>query len=174
MYDFGIQEDGVWTPLSLKKDEQGQLTNIAQAGPYPITFRSNGTLALRMVMNKEGRFKLRLRSADNSFNTTSREFTVRKRIRKYAQVPENGNVDFNVHDREFELAAESWGAFYQHPVDPDILKAIGFQESTLGYGDDRTDIMTIGNAGDHVLDYFHRNAPYDTMKEAVPDAGGLT
>ena len=54
MYDFGIQEeDGVWTPLSLKKDAQGRLTDTAQAGPYPITFSgsSSGTMVIRMVMN---------------------------------------------------------------------------------------------------------------------------
>ena len=74
-----------------------------------------------------------------------------KRIRKYSRVPLCENYDFDKHDPAFEAAANHWGGFYAHDVDPDILKAIGFEESTLGYGDDAIDIMTVGNNDDFII-----------------------
>ncbi|MEI8197153.1 MAG: hypothetical protein WCI73_14745 [Phycisphaerae bacterium] len=59
-------------------------------------------------------------------------------------------------------------------MDPDTLKAIGYRETQLGYqANEHIDIMTVGNANDHVLDRFHRASGYSDEKEAIPDASGL-
>jgi hypothetical protein len=171
MYDFGtIDPFGTITPLSASAN------GTTKAGPYDIKLLAgnSGDETFKIVVNKEGKFKLRIKSADNKIDVLSQEFTVTKRIRKYARVPESGNVDYDKHDKAFEAAAESWGTFYENAVNPDILKAVGFQESQLGYqANEHIDIMTVGNAGDHVLDAFHRVAGYNNEKEAIPDASGL-
>ena len=168
MYDFGtIDPFGTITPLSASAN------GTTKAGPYDIRLLAgnSGDETFRIVVNKEGKFKLRLKSADNEIDVLSQEFTVTKRIRKYARRPENNNADFDRHDKAFIDAAEAWGTFYNNPLDPDILKAMGMQESTLGYGTTPTaDILTInygGNDQDHVLAILHKEHTTNE-KEAIP------
>lgn len=172
MYDFGREEEEAVIPLTAAPNG----TTIL--GPYAITLPGNeeedGEETFRIVVNNEGAFRLRLKTGDNKVDVTSQEFNVTKRIRKYARVPESENVDFDKFDPAFRAAAEFWSVFYDHLVDDDILKAIGFQETTLGYGDDAVDIMTVGNAGDSSL-LILRGEPDNVEKEAVPDGnGGMT
>ena len=168
MYDIGKIENEVTVPLTVSA------SGTTVSGPY--TFDPPEPSApdnLRIVLNKEGTFRLRLRTGDDTINVTSQEFTVSKRIRKYARLPEINDADFDRFDIAFESAATYWGAYYEHPVDADVLKSIGFQESTLGYGDDPVDIMTIGNVDDGCLLVLRGN-PGHTEKEAIPAAiGGM-
>lgn len=164
MYDFGTIENDQVSPLTANADG----TNID--GPYDVTFlnQNGGHETLKIVVNKEGTFRIRLSREDNSINIVSQKFTVEKRIRKYARVPEMQDVDFDGLDNAFVAAAEYWGAFYQHPIDPDVLKAVGYQESTLGFGDDPTDIMTVGNPGDNVLNILRKENGRQEV-EAIPN-----
>ena len=186
MFDFGtIGADGTTiTPLTADG------TGHSNAGPYKVTLLGNaagptqnppGEITLRAVFNKvaddpdaaEGKLKITIKG-DGLPEVQSQELTIKNRIRKYARVPENGNVDYDKHDESFESAAKTWGTFYNNPVNPDVLKAIGFQETQLGYqSNEHIDIMTVGNTDDNILDYFHRTAPYNTMKEAIPDPNGM-
>jgi len=168
MYDFGtIDPFGTITPLTTNAN------GTTKAGPYDIKLLAgnSGDETFKIVVNKEGKFKLRLKSADNKIDVLSQEFTVTKRIRKYARRPENNNADFDKNDKAFVDAAEAWGSFYKNPLDPDILKAMGIQESTLGYGETpTTDILTInygGNDQDHVLAILHKEHATNE-REAIP------
>ena len=170
MYDFGKVKNGTVTPLTTNSD------GSRKVGPYDINLptATDGEATFRFVVNKEGSFRLRITSSDNKINVCSQEFTVTQRIRKYALVPENGNVDYDKHDKAFESAAQSWGLFYGNLVEPEILKAIGYRETELGYqANEHIDIMTVGNAGDHILDRFHRAPGYSDEKEAIPDENGI-
>jgi hypothetical protein len=177
MYDLGTvdEQTGVVTPLSINPASGGNPA-ITKAGPYDITLpaSNDGLAVLRIVLNKEGTVQLSLKDTAGMVDVLSEEIEVVKRIRKYALVPEELDNDYQIHDQSFELAASYWGDFYEHNVDPDILKAIGYRESQLGYqANESIDIMSVGNVGDHVLDYFHREPNYDILKEAYPDPAGL-
>jgi hypothetical protein len=168
MYDFGkIEESGV-VPFSINT------TGATIAGPYPLTIpgANGGDETLRFVVNKNGTVRIRLKSADNKIDVKSQEFSVTKRIRKYARRPENNNADFDKHDNAFQDAAEFWGSFYQHPIDPDITKAMGMQESTLGFGLTPTDDILTINAGGNDLDHIQailRREHTTNEKEAILD-----
>jgi len=174
MYDFGKVENGNVTPLTIKGN------GSTRAGPYDITLLASkgGEETFRITVNKEGKFKIRIKTDDNKIDVTSQEFTVTKRIRKYGKDTATATYDFNKHDKHFENAAASWGAFYQHPVDEvERLKAIAMTESELGRNptapiDRPNDIMSVGNPGDNVLDKLryvsgHREHEVDPANNAV-------
>lgn len=158
MYDFGqIETNGTVTP------DKTQFVLHASAG---------GERIIRAIFNKEGKMKVKMKSPDGKIDFTSPEFTILKRIRKYANLPSSQNHDLNQHDQAFIDAAAHWGGVYQHPVDDvERLKAMGMAESELGLTD-ATDIMTVGNPGDHVLDTFRNVSPYDRFPGVAP-LGGL-
>ena len=158
MYDFGqIETNGTVTP------DKTQFVLQTSAG---------GERTIRAVFNKEGEVKVKMKSTDGKIDFTSPEYTIQKRIRKYANLPSSQNHDLNQHDQAFIDAAAHWGGVYQHPVDDvERLKAMGMAESELGLTD-ATDIMTVGNPGDHVLDTFRNVPPYDRFPGVAP-LGGL-
>ena len=158
MYDFGqIEPNGTVTP------DKTQF--VLKASDY-------GERTIRAVFNKEGTLKIKMKSTDGKIDFTSPEYTIQKRIRKYANLPSSFNHDLNQHDQAFINAAAHWGGFYQHQIDDvERLKAIGMAESELGLTD-ATDIMTVGNPGDHVLDTFRNVPPYDRFPGVYP-LGGL-
>ncbi|MCB1130051.1 MAG: hypothetical protein KDN05_02915 [Verrucomicrobiae bacterium] len=161
-YDFGVVANGNTTSLSKGAD------GATQAGPYDLDLQhaEGGEKTIRIVINKEGYFRVVLKSSDNKINISSQEFTVAKRIRKYASLPSSIGHDLDRHDQEIIAAAEHWEGVYMHAVDTvDRIKAIGMAESELGLTDEN-DIMTIGNAGDHVLDTFRNVPPYDKFPSA--------
>jgi hypothetical protein len=182
MYDFGKVEYGNVTPLTTEAN------GSTKAGPYDINLLASkgGEETFRIAVNKEGKFKIRIKTADNKIDVTSQEFTVTKRIRKYGKDTATATYDFNKHDKHFENAAASWGAFYQHPVDDvERLKAIGMTECELGRNptapiERPNDIMSVGNPDDNVLDTLryvsgHREREVDPANNAVrwlnyPDA----
>ena len=170
MYDIGRIENETVIPLTAAANG----TTIS--GPYAITLpgAEGGQDTFRIVVNNEGAFRLRLKTVDNKVDVSSQEFTVNKRIRKYARTAANGNADFDKHDPAFQFAAGYWGAYYDYSLDPDIPKAMGMQESSLGYGGTAVDILTINKDGqdlDHVLAILRKE--YTTNeKEAVPDGNG--
>lgn len=158
MHDFGqIETNGTVTP------DKTQFVLKASAG---------GERTIRAVFNKEGTLKVKMKSTDGKIDFTSPEYTIQKRIRKYANLPSSQNHDLNQHDQAFIDAAAHWGGVYQHSVDDvERLKAMGMAESELGLTD-ATDIMTVGNPGDHVLDTFRNVPPYDRFPGVSP-LGGL-
>jgi len=158
MYDFGqIEADGTVTPDKTQFVLQGS---------------SGGERIVRAVFCKEGKLNIRLRSTDADIHFISSEYTIQKRIRKYANLASSPNHDLNQHDKAFIDAATHWGAAYQHQVDDvERLKAMGMAESELGLTD-ATDILTVGNPGDHVLDAFRNFPPYDRFPGVSP-LGGL-
>jgi hypothetical protein len=180
MYDFGKVENGNVTSLTTEAD------GTTKPGPYDIKLLAskNGEETFRIAVNKEGKFKLRLKTPDNKIDVTSQEFTVTKRIRKYGKDNATTTCDFNKHDKHFENVAASWGAFYQHQVDDiERLKAIGMTESELGRNPQNPsarpdDIMTIGHPDDHVLDTLrfvsgHQEKEVDPQNDAVRDLNYL-
>jgi len=190
MWDIGvIDENGNVDPLSQGLDDgQGNPQPDAQVpAPYHITLPGDpggaeieGEEVFRIVMNKAGKFRFRVTSADSSINLTSQEFTVVERMRKYGKDIPTTTYDFNKYDQYFEAAAETWGAFYLHTVDtPERLKAIGMTESELGRlvqdpVNRPNDIMTIGHPQDHVLDILrftpgHQEKEVDPQNTAVRD-----
>jgi hypothetical protein len=155
MYDFGKLENGNVTPLTTEAN------GSTKAGPYDIKLLASkgGEETFRIAVNKEGKFKIRLKTADGKIDVTSQEFTVTKRIRKYGTDTATATYDFNKHDKHFENAGQYWGNFYQHQLD-DIgrLKAIAMTETELGRAPNQYptlrqyDHMTIGDPRDNVLD----------------------
>lgn len=175
-YDFGTVENGSTTSLTTEAN------GTTKAGPYDIKLLASkgGEETFKIVVNKNGKFKLRLKTADNKIDFVSQEFTVTTRIRKYGWDNASTTYDFNKHDKHFENAASSWGAFYQHPIDNvERLKAIGMTESELGRNPQNqssrpNDIMTIGHPDDHVLDTLqfvagHREKEVDPQNNLVRD-----
>ena len=158
MYDFGqVETDGTVTP------DKTQFVLQASAG---------GERTIKAVFNKEGTLKIKMKSTDGKIDFTSPDYTIQKRMRKYASLPSSQSHDLNQHDKAFEDAAKHWGGVYQHQVDDvERLKAMGMAESELGLTD-ATDILTVGNPGDHVLDTFRNVAPYDRLPGVSP-LGGL-
>lgn len=167
MYDFGRIDGTNVIPLSLAEDDP-ETVGVNEGGnhrdgPYDIKLpqAKGGIETFKVIVNKSGGFKVRVKSADEKIDVASQEISVANRIRKYANLASHSTHDLNQHDQAFVNAADHWGAVYQHQVDSvDRLKAIGMTESELGITD-ATDIMTIGNAGDHVLDTFKNVPPYD-------------
>lgn len=174
MYDFGTLENGTVTPLTVGAN------GTTKAGPYDLKLKNSngGQETIKLVVNKEGTFKIKLKSADNKIDITSQEFTVSKRIRKYGKDIVSTTYDFNKHDRHFENAAEYWGEFYQHNIDKvERLKAIGMTESELGRNPQNAasrpdDIMTIGHPDDHVLDALHFASGFHE-KEVYPQSNSI-
>lgn len=158
MYDFGqVETNGTVTP------DKTQFVLQASAG---------GERNIKAVFNKEGTLKIKMKSTDGKIDFTSPDYTIQKRMRKYASLPSSQSHDLNQHDKAFEDAAKHWGGVYQHQVDDvERLKAMGMAESELGLTD-ATDILTVGNPGDHVLDTFRNVAPYDRLPGVSP-LGGL-
>jgi hypothetical protein len=158
MHDFGqVETNGTVTP------DKTQFVLQASAG---------GEQTIKAVFNKEGILKIKMKSTDGKIDFTSPDYTIQKRMRKYASLPSSENHDLNQHDKAFVDAANHWGGVYQHQVDDvERLKAMGMAESELGLTD-ATDILTVGNAGDHVLDTFRNVPPYDRLPGVAP-AGGL-
>ena len=148
MYDFGkVEQNATITPLTIEAN------GTTKAGPYDITLpaATQGEARFRIVVNKDAKFKLRLKTADNTVNVLSQEFTVTKRIRKYANLPSNPNHDLNQHDQAFVDAADHWNGAYQHQMDDiERIKAMGMAESELGITD-AVDILTVGNNDDFVI-----------------------
>ena len=157
MYDFGqVETNGTVTP------DKTQFVLQASAG---------GERTIKAVFNKEGTLKIKMKSTDGKIDFTSPDDTIQKRMRKYASLPSSQNHDLNQHDKAFVDAANHWGGVYQHQVDDvERLKAIGMAESELGLTD-ATDIMTVGNPGDHVLDTFRNVPPYDRLPGVAPLGG---
>jgi hypothetical protein len=130
------------------------------AGPYAVTLANAkaGEETFKIVVNKDGKFKLRLKTTDNKIDVTSHEFSVTKRIRKYAiPYPDFPNYDPNKFDEQFVDAATHWGNFYSRPVDTvDRIKAMSVAESNVGANVQNPtsrphDILTIGHPTDAVL-----------------------
>jgi hypothetical protein len=97
MYDFGTVNNGTVTPLT-------ETNGSTQAGPYDIKLLApkSGEETFKVVVNEEGKFKIRLKSQDNAnvkIDVVSQEFTVEKRIRKYGKDTPSATYDFNKHDR---------------------------------------------------------------------------
>lgn len=157
MHDFGqVETNGIVTP------DKTQFVLQASAG---------GERTIKAVFNKEGILKIKIKSTDGKIDFTSPDYTIQKRMRKYASLPSSQNHDLNQHDKAFVDAANHWGGVYQHAVDNvERLKAIGMAESELGLTD-ATDIMTVGNPGDHVLDAFKNVLPYDRLPKWVKRNG---
>jgi len=131
MYDFGYT------------DNNG--TAVTGVTDYTFQPEDNGRRTFKAVINKAQAVRIRVTEVTDSEPLTgeSREITVSPYVRKYAAPPPYN--DYNQHDSEFVEAAEYWGDFYQHPVDPDLLKAIGIVESDLG--NTSGDIMAMGKDG---------------------------
>ena len=161
MYDFGKVENGTVTPLTTNSD------GSRKVGPYDINLptATDGEATFRFVVNKEGTFRLRLTSSDNKINVRSQEFTVTKRIRKYATREQGGQLESNDFDTIFENSPNWWpdwgigdtvgnytfkdsGSRYT----PELLKAISWKEcdlhppSAAAHGTNQFDIMQV-NAG---------------------------
>ncbi len=160
MYDFGTMNGTTITPLSLNAN------GTTKSGPYDLQLKhaNEGQEALRIVVNKEGVFRVRLTSTNNKINALSPEFTVRKRIRKYSKpYPGFPSHDPNQYDQKFEDAASFWADFYNHPIDNvDRIKAISVAESNVGaHVQNKTlrphDILTIGHPDDDVLETIQGN-----------------
>lgn len=137
MYDFGqIEGDGTVT---------------SDKTQFVLKASSGGERTIRAVFNKEGNLKIKMKSTDGKIEFTSPDYTIQKRMRKYASLPSSQNHDLNQHDEAFEDAANHWGGVYQHQVDDvERLKAMGMAESELGLTD-ATDILTVGNNDDFVI-----------------------
>jgi len=161
MYDFGKVNNGVVTPLTASS--QG----VTQSGPYDIalTNATGGEETFKIVVNREGAFKLHINTADNSLDFVSREFTVTKRIRKYATRETTGQTQSNDFDTFFEDSVNWWNdwgignangnyTFKDSGVryTPELLKAISWKEcdlrpaSAAAHGTNQADIMQV-NAG---------------------------
>jgi hypothetical protein len=156
MYDFGqVETNGTVTP------DKTQFILQASAG---------GERTIKAVFNKEGTLKIKMKSTDGKIDFTSPDYTIQKRMRKYASLPSSQNHDLNQHDKAFEDAATHWGGVYQHQVDDvERLKAMGMAESDLGITD-AVDILTIDN-GDDVLETFRNTPPFDRLPGVSPLGG---
>ena len=137
MHDFGqVETTGTVTP------DKTQFVLQASAG---------GERTINAVFNKEGTLKIKMKSTDGKIDFTSPDYTIQKRMRKYASLPSSQNHDLNQHDVAFVNAANHWGGVYQHQVDDvERLKAMGMAESDLGITD-AVDILTVGNNDDFVI-----------------------
>jgi hypothetical protein len=161
MYDFGRIENETVIPLTAG----GNGTTIT--GPYAIALpgAEGGQDTFRIVVNNEGAFRLRLKTADDKVNVNSQEFTVNTRIRKYATLEHGGQLESNNFDAIFETSVGWWqdweignangnytfkdsGQRYT----PELLKAIAWKEcdlhpaSAAAHGTTELDIMQV-NAG---------------------------
>lgn len=137
MYDFGqVEANGTIAP------DKTQFVLQASAG---------GERTIKAVFNKEGTLEIKMKSTDGKIDFTSPDYTIQKRMRKYASLPSSQNHDLNQHDKALVDAANHWGGVYQHPVDDvERLKAMGMAESDLGITD-AVDILTVGNNNDFVI-----------------------
>ncbi len=155
MYDFGYT------------DNEG--TVMTGVTGYTFQPEDNGSKCFKAVVNKAPQ-KVRIRvtevtdSEDEPLTGETGEINVLSYIRQYATPQQH---DYNQYDDEFIEAAEDWGNFYQHAVDPDLLKAMGMTESNLGLLSD--DIMQIGNPGDHTLDKLHYEPGHQEREVDIPN-----
>jgi hypothetical protein len=162
MYDFGrVEQNGTITPLTIEAN------GTTKFGPYDITLpaAAQGEATFKIVVNKAAKFKLRLKTANNTMAVMSQEFTVAKRIRKYATKEQLAQQESNDFDTFFEDSVNWWadwevgdpsgnytfkdnGARYT----PELLKAIAWKECDLhpanaaAHGTTQYDIMQV-NAG---------------------------
>ena len=145
MYDFGTVDETTGAVTSLTANSSG----ITQTSPYAITIpHDSGDLTLRAVFNKEGTFKLRLKSPDRAINVVSQEFTVAERVRKYSEKVDSAtDKDINRYDKKFVDIPQEWqdwrykdnnqaGNFTFTPdtapyFNPDLLKSICYTESNM-------------------------------------------
>ncbi len=130
MYDFGYTNDG------------GNI--VPEIWDYTFRPEDNGVRTFLTVVNTAQCVRIQVTdSEDESLTGESGEISVLPYVRKYATPSQYR--DYNQYDAEFVTAADYWGEFYQHPVDPDLLKAVGIVESDLGNSSD--DIMAMGGDG---------------------------
>lgn len=157
MYDFGTvdEQTGIVTPLSIIPATNEDPASTKE-GPYDILLPASGDglTVLRVVVNKEGVFKISLNDTVGTIDVESDEIVTVNRIRKYG-VPYPGfsNHDPNRYDEQFQDAVDFWGAHYQHEIDTvDRIKAMSVAESNVGALPDRAnDILSIGNLEDEML-----------------------
>lgn len=145
MYDFGTIGSGdVVTSLTTNST-----TGATISGPeYDVTMPPYSVLNLRAVFNKEGTFRLRLKSPDGKFDVLSQEFTVINRTRKYSEkVDAATDKKVNAYDDKFANIASYWpdwkykdntqsGNFtfmgsIAELEDPELLKSICYTESNM-------------------------------------------
>ncbi|WP_367872279.1 LamG-like jellyroll fold domain-containing protein [Luteolibacter sp. Populi] len=145
MYDFGsIDVGGVVNPNQTE---------------FTLKAAKSGLVRVKAVFNKVGKLKIKATSDDGEIDYTSREFTIKERIRKYAfPYPGFPRYDANKHDQDFVDAVTDWGNFYSYPIDTvDRIKAMAVAESNVGAQVQApttrpNDILTIGHPDDDVLE----------------------
>jgi|GEM_PF-2629879 len=89
-------------------------------------------------------------------------------IKKYQDRGPSGNRDYNRYDELIVKAVARWNKEFfddvyppDEPLDPNLVKAMIFQESIIGYDDQAPiNIMSVGNPGDNTLDILNNQTEH--------------
>lgn len=103
-----------------------------------------------------------------------------KNIKQYTNKGPNGNYDYNRYDEIIRSVVDYWNKKFlndkypvENPLDPNLVKAIIFQESRIGYdkrNNGAINVMQVGNYGDDSLNILNgkgEKPEYELINEKI-------
>lgn len=154
-----LHKNWYWCGQLLKGQEKefSEELNLPQKLHY-IELWADKTPMLKTVI-----LKVAAGDANDYVNKSKKWWEDWKKLKEYTFRGNSGDENYNRYDEEIKKAVAYWNYEFfrdsdppKEPLDPNLLKAVLWQESIMGYDPDaKINIMQVGNYGDDSLNVLN-------------------